>query len=242
MIVDSLYADTERRTPSEKIARALLNEIMTPEHIGNGGLVVTSFSSHMERLKSIVDFGARMNREVVFLGRSLDKYCHAAQNSGIADFTKGIQVARYRRQVENILKKVSKNKDKYLIVCTGHQGEPGAILERISRGDLPYRIDQKDSIIFSSSVIPTDVNREQFAKMEGRLKKYRPRIYRDAHVSGHASREDLRDFLKLLHPRHVIPSHADPVKIDRMMDLLKEEGYKKGKNAHCVVDGGMTKI
>jgi ribonuclease J len=81
MIVDSLYADKERRTPSERIARALLDEIMTPEHIGNGGLVVTSFSSHIERLKSIVDFGNRMNKKIVFLGRSLDKYCNAAQNA-----------------------------------------------------------------------------------------------------------------------------------------------------------------
>jgi len=242
MIVDSLYADTERKTPSEKIARALLDEIMTPEHIGNGGLVVTSFSSHIERLKSIVDFGTRMNRKIIFLGRSLDKYCRAAQTCGLADFTRGIQVSRYRSQVESVLKKAMKNKSEYLLVCTGHQGEPGAVLERISRGDLPYRIEQKDSIIFSSSVIPTNVNREQFSKMENRLKKYKPRIYRDAHVSGHASREDLRDFLKLLTPRHVIPSHADPNKIERMMDLLKEENYKRGKNAHCVMDGGVLKI
>ncbi len=242
MIVDSLYADTERKTPSEKIARALLDEIMTPEHVGKNGLVVTSFSSHIERLKSIVDFGTRLNRKILFLGRSLDKYCRSAQNVGLADFTKDIQIVRYRRQMESVLKKVTKNRSDYLLVCTGHQGEPGAVLDRISRADLPYRVEQNDSIIFSSSVIPTDINKEQFSKMESRLKKYRPRIYRDAHVSGHASREDLRDFLKILSPRHVIPSHADPYKIDRMMDLLKEEGYKKGKDAHCVIDGGILKI
>ncbi len=242
MIVDSLYADSERKTPSERIARALLEEILTPDNMGNDGIIVTSFSSHIERLKSIVDFGTKLNRKIIFLGRSLDKYCRAAQISGLAEFTNNIKIVRYRNQVEGILKKAVKNKKEYLLVCTGHQGEPGSILERISRGDLGYRVEQKDSVIFSSSVIPTDVNKEQFAKMENRLRKYKPRIYRDAHVSGHASREDLRDFLRLLTPKHVIPSHADPHKINRMMDLLKEEGYTKGKNAHMVSDGGITKL
>ena len=242
MIVDSLYADNERKTPSEKIARALLKEVMDPTQIGNHGLIVTSFSSHIERLKSIVDYGKKLDREIIFLGRSMDKYCKAAQSAKLADFTKGIKISRYRKQVESTLKNVEKNKGHYLVVCTGHQGEPGSILERMSRNDLPFKIERNDNIVFSSSVIPTDVNKEQFAKMEGRLKKHKPRIFRDAHVSGHASREDLRDFLDILHPHHVIPAHADPPKIESMMQLLEEEGYKRDRNAHLMIDGGMLEL
>ncbi len=242
MIVDSLYADNERKTPSEKIARALLKEVMSPDQVGKNGLIVTSFSSHIERLKSIVDYGQKLNREIVFLGRSLDKYCRAAQSAGLADFTQGIKISRYRRQVESSLRKVEKDKDKYLIVCTGHQGEPGSILERLSRHDLPFHIQRNDNIVFSSSVIPTPVNRDQFAKMEGRLRKHKPRIFRDAHVSGHASREDLRDFLEILNPKHVIPAHADSPKIEAMMNLLVEEGYKRGRNAHLMIDGGVLEL
>jgi ribonuclease J len=145
-----------------------------------------------------------------------------------------IKISKYRKQVEKTLNKVNKNRDKYMVVCTGHQGEPGSILERFSRHDLPFRINQGDNIIFSSSVIPTPINQEQFKKMEARLKKNKPRIFRDVHVSGHAGREDLRDILNIVRPKHVIPSHGGFDKTGPMISLLKEMVYKEGKRTFNV--------
>ena len=99
-----------------------------------------------------------------------------------------------------------------------------------------------DSIIFSSSVIPTPVNQEQFAKMEGRLKKHQPRIFRDAHVSGHGGREDLRDIINIVKPRHIIPSHGGLDKTEPMLDLTKEMGYKKDKDVHLMKDGKVLRL
>ena len=241
-IVDSLYSGTERKTPSEKIARSLLEEVMLTVQNRGSGMIVTTFSSHIARLKSIVDFGKKLNREVVFLGRSLDKYSGAAMNAGLAPFLKDVNISKYRRQVEKTLNKVEKNRKDYLIVCTGHQGEPGSILERLSRHQLPFRITRDDNLIFSSSVIPTPINREQFAKMEGRLKKSGPRIFRDAHVSGHGGREDLRDIMQIVNPQHVIPSHGDFDKTKPMADLVSGLGYKLGKQCHLMKDGGVLKL
>ena len=129
-----------------------------------------------------------------------------------------------------------------MIVCTGHQGEPGSILERLSRHQLPFRLNKDDNIIFSSSVIPTEVNKEQFAKMEARLKKSKPRIFRDAHVSGHAGREDLRDIMRIVNPQHVIPSHGGHDKTKPMMELVRELGYKENKQSHLMSDGEVLKL
>lgn len=241
-IVDSLYSGSERKTPSEKIARALLEEVLLSLQNQNNGIVITTFSSHIARLKSIVEFGKKINREVVLLGRSIDKYSKAAINSNIAPFLQDVKIAKYRKQVEKTLTKVNKDRGRYLVVCTGHQGEPGSILERLSRHDLPFRINREDNIIFSSSVIPTPINQEQFLKMEARLKKSKPRIFRDVHVSGHGGREDLRDILKIVNPKHVIPSHGGFDKTGPMMDLLKEMGYKEGKTAHLMEDGGVLRL
>ncbi len=242
LIADSLYAGTERKTPSEKIARALLEEVLLTIQNKNAGMIVTTFSSHIARLKSIVEFGKRLNREVVLLGRSMDKYSTAAKNAGVAPFLKDIRISKYRRQVEKTLHKVEKNRKDYMIVCTGHQGEPGSILERLSRHQLPFKLNQNDNIVFSSSVIPTPINQEQFAKMEVRLKKSKPRIFRDAHVSGHAGREDLRDIMEIINPRHVIPSHGGIDKTQPMADLVKELGYKLGKQCHLMKDGGVLEL
>jgi ribonuclease J len=241
-VVDSLYSGSPRKTPSEKVARVLLEEVLLTIQNRNAGMIVTTFSSHIARLKSIVEFGKKLNREVVFLGRSLDKYSTAAKNVGIAPFLNDVNISKYRRQVERTLKKIEKKRKDYLIVCTGHQGEPGSILERLSRHQLPFRLNKDDNIIFSSSVIPTPVNKDQFAKMEGRLKKSQPRIFRDAHVSGHGGREDLRDIMQIVNPQHVIPSHGGFDKTEPMADLTKELGYKLHKTCHLMQDGGILKL
>lgn len=240
-IVDSLYSNSERKTPSEKIARALLEEVLLTIQNRNAGIIVTTFSSHIARLKSILEFGKKLNREVVFLGRSLHKYSSAAKEAKIAPFLNQVRISKYRRQVEKTLQNIERKRKDYLIVCTGHQGEPGSILERLSRNQLPFRINQNDNIVFSSSVIPTPVNIEQFAKMESRLRKHKPRIFRDVHVSGHAGREDLRDIVNLLSPQNVIPSHGEHEKTKPMIELLKELGYKNNQ-AHLMSDGGVLKI
>ena len=241
-IVDSLYSGSERKTPSEKIARALLQEVLLTIQNRNSGIIVTTFSSHIARLKSIVEFGKQLDREVVFFGRSLDKYATAAKNVGAAPFLKDVWIAKYRRQVEKSFEKIDKKRKDYLIVCTGHQGEPGSILERLSRNQLPFKIGQGDNVVFSSSVIPTPINQEQFAKMESRLKKSRPRIFRDAHVSGHAGREDLRDILQIISPQNIIPSHGGFDKTKPMINLAKELGYKVEKQCHLMQDGEVLRL
>ena len=242
LIADALYSGSERKTPSEKIARALLQEVLLTIQNKGAGMIVTTFSSHIARLKSIVEFGKKLNREVVFLGRSLNKYSTAAKNAGIAPFLNDIRISTYRRQVEKTLHKVERKRKDYMIVCTGHQGEPGSILERLSRHQLPFRINKDDNIVFSSSVIPNPINKEQFAKMEGRLKKSRPRIFRDAHVSGHAGREDLRDIVQILNSQHIIPAHGGPDKTEPMIDLVKGMGYKIKKQCHLMHDGEVLKL
>ena len=241
-VVDSLYSGSERKTPSEKVARVLLEEVLLTIQNRNAGMIVTTFSSHIARLKSIVEFGKKLNREVVFLGRSLDKYSTAAKNIGIAPFLNDVNISKYRRQVERTLKRVEKKRKDYLIVCTGHQGEPGSILERLSRHQLPFRLNKDDNIVFSSSVIPTQVNKDQFAKMEGKLKKSKPRIFRDAHVSGHGGREDLRDIMQIVNPQHVIPSHGGFDKTKPMVELTEELGYKLHKTCHLMQDGGILEL
>ena len=242
VIMDSLYSGSEKKTPSEKIARHLLEEVLFTIDNQHAAIFVTTFSSHIARLKSIVEYGKKLNREVVFLGRSLSKYSFAAQQARQAPFLKNVPMVRYRRQLEKFLHKVEKDRKKYLVVCTGHQGEPGSILERISRNKLPFKFSPEDNIVFSSSVIPTPTNQESFAKMENRLKKRNLRIFRDVHVSGHGGREDLRDILKILNPRHIIPSHGDFSKTEPMVSLASEMGYKKNKQIHLMEDGKYLKL
>jgi len=237
LVVDCLYAPVNRKTASEKVARTLLEDVLFTTDNRKSGIVVTTFSSHIARLKSIVEFGNKLDRKVVFFGRSLNKYVSAAAEINKAPFRNKVQIATYRNQVERLFKKVNKNKKDYMIVCTGHQGEPNSILDRMSRDKLKYHLQSDDHVIFSSKTIPTPINEANRAALEKRLKKHHVRIFDNVHVSGHGGKEDLRDLIKLTNPEHIIPSHGDFSKTKSGMDLAIEMGYKKNYNVHLLSNG-----
>jgi len=139
----------------------------------------------------------KLGRKVVFFGRSLSKYTTAARNVGKLPFKNDIEVYTYRRQREKAFRRINKNKKDYVVVCTGHQGEPGAILDRLSRNELPLKLSADDHIIFSSKTIPTPINELSREQLERRLKKFKVRIFDNVHVSGHGGRDiksEQRDF------------------------------------------------
>ncbi|MFH1249177.1 MAG: RNase J family beta-CASP ribonuclease [archaeon] len=237
LVVDSLYAGEERKTPSEKIARGLLEDVLLTTNNDGAAIVVTTFSSHIARLKSIVDFGKQLNRKILFIGRSLHKYVSAAKSLELAPFAEDVTMLTYRNQIESALRKVAKNRDQYMIVCTGHQGEPGSVLDRLSRNELPFTFMPQDHVIFSSRTIPTPVNLAIKQQLEKRLKEKGVRIFDSVHVSGHAGREDLRDFINMIKPQHIIPAHGDLSKLTAMAELATELGYRLGKDCHIMQDG-----
>lgn len=242
LIIDCLYARDDRKTPSEKIAKGLLEDVLFTTENRNSGMIITTFSSHIARLKTITEFGRRLGREVIFLGRSLNKYTTAARNVGKGQFMKDVRMFTYRRQLEKALVRVAKNKKRYLVCCTGHQGEPGSILDRISRGQLKLGLNSNDHIIFSSKTIPTPENIKSKGEMDKRLRRFKVRMFDNVHVSGHGGREDLRDIISLTNPEHVIPSHGDHKMTGAGAKLAEEMGYKLGKTVHLMANGKMLEL
>jgi len=242
LVVDSLYSDIDRRTASERIAKNLLEDAIGNIHDRKSAIFVTTFSSHIARLKSIIEFGKKTNRKIVFLGRSLNKYVEAAISVNQCPFRKKIELIRYKRQINSFLKKVEENRGKYFIVCTGHQGEKGSILDRIVQGETPFRFRKGDNLVFSSSIIPAAVNINAREKLDRKLRSHGVRIQTDVHVSGHGGREDLRDLLEMLKPQHLIPAHGSLKQETPLIDLAKEMGYKFQENSHLSSNGKVIKV
>jgi len=242
LIVDCLYSRAEGKTPSEEVARQKLRDVMFDSHNQGSGMFVSTFSSHIARLKSVVEFGKKLNREVVFLGRSLNKYNNAAKKAGQCPYQNDIKTLTYRNRILKTLKEAQEDRGKYLIVCTGHQGEVGSILDRISRGVLPYKLSNKDHVIFSSRTIPTpETFKTKGALLKG-LKSFGTEIFEDVHVSGHGQREDLRQLIGLLQPEHIIPSHGHHGLLSPVVGLAQEMGYVPGKTIHLVSNGDILEI
>ena len=237
LIVDALYSGTNRKTPSERIAKDLLEEAFSSVRDRNSALFITTFSSHIARLKSIVEFGKRTGRQIIFMGRSLNKYVNAAIKVKKCPFQKDIRLIKYRKQINSMLEKIEKSRGRFLIACTGHQAEPGSIMDRIVRGETPFKFRTGDNVIFSSSVIPTPVNILARERMDKKLRTMAVRVQTDVHVSGHGSREDLRELLNILKPKHIIPAHGSLQQEAPMIELASEVGYKFGETSHLSSNG-----
>ncbi|MFW5976906.1 MAG: MBL fold metallo-hydrolase [Candidatus Nanoarchaeia archaeon] len=207
LLLDSLYAQEDKYATSEQDARQLLFDLKN-DVSSKRAIVISTFSSQLSRLQSICDFADMLNRKVVFLGRSLTRYIRAAKDVGIVDLTVRGKCFTYARQVKKFLANED-HPQNYVIVVTGHQGEPGAVLDRMSRGQFLFS--SQDAVIFSCSVIPSVKIQRQRAQLEQRLEENNVSLFTSIHSSGHGAGKDLDDFVDLIKPEVVIPAHAEPL-------------------------------
>ncbi len=236
LISESLNIDDNGRTPSEKVAREMVKDLFYSLEDYDGGIIATTFASHIARIKSLLEFSQKIGRRPVLLGRSMERYSEIAERLGIVDYP-DVGIYGHRRSIEKALKRASDKKDEFLPIVTGHQGEPRAMLTRIARGETPYEIENGDRVIYSARVIPSPINRGQRFQSEQLLKQQGARIYNEVHVSGHMGGQEHYDLLEWLQPKHVIPAHQTTDVRSKYIDICEDLGYKAGKNAHLLRNG-----
>ena len=84
---------------------------------------------------------------------------------------------KYSKQIEKRLKKIDKDRKKYLLVTTGHQGEHKSVLYKIAKGEFKFKLHPEDSVIFSCRTIPSPTNIENREALENELKLFGIRIF-----------------------------------------------------------------
>ena len=146
-------------------------------------------------------------------------------------------MVKYSKQIERKLKKINKDRKKYLLVTTGHQGEPKSVLHKIAKREFKFDLYPEDNVVFSCRTIPTPTNIANREALENELKQTGVRIFKDIHQSGHAAREDLRDFINMVKPKNIIPAHGTKEMKDALADLGVEMGYKVDENIFLIKNG-----
>ena len=242
-IEDCTNAGRKGRTPSESVARKHLRDVMYSVEDYDGGIVATTFSSHIARVTSLVEFAEDIGRQPVLLGRSMEKYSGTAERLDFVDFPDDLGMYGHRKSVDRTFKRIMKEgKENYLPIVTGHQGEPRAMLTRMGRGETPYELEDGDKVMFSARVIPEPTNEGQRYQSERLLRMQGARIYDDIHVSGHLREEGHYEMLDALQPQHVIPAHQDMGGFAPYVDLAENMGYKMGRDLHVTRNGNLVQL
>jgi len=240
LIGDSTRVSDKGASLTESAVKEQLRAKFDHIHEDRSAIIVTTFSSHIERLKSILEVnGGR--RKVAFVGRSLKDYTGPAVDLGYIDL-KNEEVASYRGEVYELFEKISENREKWLIICTGNQGEERSVLKKLSKDQYPFQLQKGDHIIFSTSTIPTLINKAERYKLERDLKKKDVTMHLDIHASGHGHREDLRELIQVLNPDIMIPGHGDIHKLAEHATLAQEEGYKLNEDLFICENGNVLEF
>ncbi|PKM92124.1 MAG: hypothetical protein CVU81_02165, partial [Euryarchaeota archaeon HGW-Euryarchaeota-1] len=227
--------------PSEYVGQELLKgALLKTQHqeLSSYGslLVVTAFASNIARFQSVQRFAEILGRRLMVFGGSTVKYITAAQALGKVYGV--IELYKGRMSIKKALDYVKKDPSKYLIFCTGNQGEHNAVLTRIAGKDYAgYTFPKGTQVFFSSSIIPSDINRKNVENLEKLLVGQGCRIYRDLHASGHAYKEEHRELIRLLKPRYIIPCHVGDEGKMNYFKLGVEEGYKIGTTMLALNNG-----
>jgi ribonuclease J len=238
LIVESTRVREAGKTPSEQIAKDLVRDVLLGTEEEGNGVLVTTFSSHIARVKTIFEAAREMDRRPLVLGRSMERYLGTAERMGYVELPNDIGVYGNRRSVEKILRRVAQEgKEKYLPIITGHQGEPESMLTRVANELTPYEVAPGDKIVFSAETIPTPINAANRYSLETKLKMRGARLYTDVHVSGHAAREDHWELIKMLKPTHIFPTHGDLTMTSSYVELAEEAGYSLRDNIHLLRNG-----
>jgi ribonuclease J len=201
LLSDSTRAENPGYTPSERTVGEAFREIMEPL---DGRVIVATFASNIARVQQVLDAAASFERQVVVIGRSMEQNFRIASDLGYLNYDASRIVPK---------DKLNEVPDDKLVICTtGAQGEPMAGLARMANRDHRFvEIKQGDTVIVSASPIPG--NEEYVSRTIDNLFKAGANVFyhtiKRAHVSGHASQEELKLMLGLTKPKHFIPIHGE---------------------------------
>ena len=215
LVGDSTNAIREGRSPSEsEVAKTLTELIRTaPRRVA-----VTTFASHVGRLRAVAEAARAADREVVVVGRAMERVVQVARETGYLD---GVQDFRSVESYGCL------PPEKVLALCTGSQGEPRAALARIAEDEHPdVALSRGDRVIFSARPIPG--NEKAIARVINGLIEQGVEVITDrthlVHVSGHPRRDELRDMIGWVRPRILIPAHGEALHLAEHAELARRAG------------------
>lgn len=215
-LVDSTNAERPGRALSERVA----GEGLAAAFAGAPGrLIVTTFSSHVARVSQAAAAAIVSGRRVAMLGRSMRTVAEIAERFGRLRLPDSARIAAGE------LSRVSP--ERVLCLTSGSQGEPFSALYRLALDEhADLRLSAGDLVLFSARTIPG--HERSVNRVTDHLVRRGAHVIRETeppiHVSGHAHRDDIADWLALAKPRAVLPVHGEPRMLAATAEIAREAG------------------
>lgn len=228
LLSDSTNIEREGYSLSERDIKSAFEDLFAN---AKGRIIVTLFSSHIQRIQQVLDISARYGRKIAVSGRSLVKNIEIANELGFL---------RIRTPLYMDTREMPELPDEEtVLLLTGSQGEPLSALSRIARGEHKHlAIQEGDTVVMSSRVIPG--NTLAITRMINDMYRMGAEVFyesfRNIHASGHAYRDELREMLNTVSPKHFIPVHGEYRHLVKHCRLAQQCGVEE-ENTFILEDG-----
>lgn len=200
LMIDSTNAEVPGFVPSEREIVPVLDSVFNR---AKGRVIVASFASHVHRIQQIIDTAVAHNRKVAFVGRSMVRNMTVARDLGYLSIPGNTLIGSDEL--------ATLPDDRAVLICTGSQGEPMAVLSRIAHRNHEISVGDNDTIVLASSLIPGNENAVN--RVINGLTKLGAQVVHKSnalvHVSGHAAAGELRYVMNIVKPRYVMPIHGE---------------------------------
>ncbi len=215
MIADSTNIFRDGISPSETEVSKALTELIAKSP---ARVAVTTFASNVARMRSVAQAAAACGREVICVGRAMDRVVGVATEMGML---KGLPPFRSADAYGYL------PPDKVVALLTGSQGEPRAALARIARNEHPeVTLSQGDRVIFSSRTIPG--NEKEVGAIINGLYRQGIEVITDrthlVHVSGHPRRDEVKQLYSWVRPKVAIPAHGETSHLSEHAIFARAQG------------------
>jgi len=234
LLSDSTNADEEGFSISETEIKENLDQIF--QRFEENRLIISTFSSLITRIQQVFDLAEKHNRKVAVDGYSMKSNVEIAKKLGYLKFHKGTQIP---------IKKASDYAPGDVVVlATGAQGEGNAALMRIAQGNHRHiKLNEKDVVIFSSSIVPGNERTVQGLKdiifrQDAKVIDYN---MMDIHAGGHAKEEDLKMLINLVQPKYLIPVEGNYFMLKLQTELAQSMGMPE-ENTKILGNGDIASL
>lgn len=165
-------------------------------------VIVSCFSSDLDRIQKVINISIDNNRRVAIIGRKVQKHINIAMNN---DYLKIPQ-----DKLINLKFIDDKNQNNYedlVVIVTGIRHEPFHMLQRMCRGqDKLIKINQDDSVVIMNPPVPgTEKMAARTIDLLNINSKKVTVIKRKILRSSQADSEDLKLLYGMLNPKYIIP-------------------------------------
>lgn len=228
LLSDSTNVMREGHSLTEREVKDSLEKIFAR---AEGRIVITLFSSHIQRIQEVFDLAREFGRTVVISGKSLANNIEMARDLGIAKLPPSFFNAH------NGVPDLPDNEQ--VLVVTGAQGEPMSALSRmVLGGHRQLEIRKGDTVVMSSRMIPG--NAKAVSKLINEMYRMGAEVLYESvhaiHASGHAQREELRAMFEAVRPELFVPVHGEYQHLVKHGRLAVECGVKE-ENVILLEDG-----